>query len=176
MQLLGVAAGWGSVGPSLAWGVHEDDPHGLLPPRLASATPWLVAPSHGGSVSLTPACPSRLVLPLSSQGGSEARLNLARGREWVPLLHPGSSSSPIPISLKDAVVPVPTGAPVPYLNAPLSWTPLELWCLLRAFGYEKMYFPGPLLINQWRKPWSNMAVSPSLSQRERRVCQSERIW
>lgn len=121
---------WSSVGLSLAWGVNEDDPYGLLPPLLAPATPWVVAPSHGGSMSLTPACSSRLVLPLSLWGGSKTRLDLTRGREKGLLLCPGSSSSPIPIPLKDAVVPVPTGVPVPYLHALLTWMPLELWCLL----------------------------------------------
>lgn len=177
VQLLGAAAGRGGAGLSLARGVHEGGPHGLLPPYFVPATPCMVAPSHGGSVSPTPACPSRLVLLLSSRGGSKGSLDLAGDREWVSPLRPSPSSRPIPVLLKDAIVPVPEGVPVPYLHAPLTWTPLELWCLLlQAFGYEKMYFPGPLLINWWRKPWSDVAVSPSLSQHKRGVCRGEGIW
>lgn len=116
-QLLRASAGWGSTGPSLAWCVHEDDCHGLLPPYLAPATLWVVAPSCGGSMSLTSACPSRLVLPLSLQGGCEARLDLAS-------VISSPSSSPDLNPLKNAIVPVPMGTPVPYLHVPLAWMSL----------------------------------------------------
>lgn len=79
-----------------------------------------------GRMSPAPSCPSRLVLPQNSRSGREERLEWARGREWVSLLHP----STVPVLLKDAIVPVPAGVPVPYLHAPLAWTPPELWCLL----------------------------------------------
>lgn len=59
----------------------------------------------------------------------------------------------VPVPLRGAAVPVPVGAPVPYLGAPCARTPCELWCLLlRAFCYEKMYFPGALLINEGESP------------------------
>lgn len=116
-QLLGAAAGWGSTGSHLACCVHEDDRHGLLPPCLAPATLWVVTPSRGGSMSQISARSSRLVLPLSSQGRCEARLDLAS-------VTSSPSCSPDLIPLKNAIVPVPTGTSVPYLHVPLAWTSL----------------------------------------------------
>lgn len=72
----------------------------------------------------------------------------------------------VPVPLRGAAVPVPVGAPVPYLGVPRARTPCELWCLLlRAFCYEKMYFPGALLINEGESPgvvWLCPCLCPSL--------------